>query len=161
MYRAFAVAVALSAILFVSAGRAAPVAPEGAAPPPAPLPDTLTPAVDAECMKTLTDTARQARKTNNAYLAALKNLKDNPYSSGAASTCNSAMARADQYFKKNLGAASVCTSGSAYTDGQVVHLFKSSTITCRSETANVVNRLAPEEQSTVAGQLRRQGADLR
>lgn len=156
MYRAFAVAIALSAVLFASAGVAAPIAP-----PPAAVPDALTSPVDGDCMKTLNDTARQARKTNNAYLGALKGLKDNPYSSGAASVCNSAMARADQYFKKNVSAATVCTAGSAYSDGQVVHLFKNSTITCRSETANVVNRLAPDEQSTVMGQLRRQGADLR
>lgn len=159
MYRAFAVAIALSAVLFASAGVAAPIAP--AAPPPAAVPDALTPPVDGDCMKTLNDAARQARKANNAYLAALKSLKENPYSSGAASICNSAMARAEQYFKKNVSAATVCTSGSAYTDGQVVHLFKNSTITCRSETANVVNRLAPDEQSTVMSQLRQQGADLR
>ncbi len=159
MYRAFTVAVALSAILCASAGVAAPIAP--AAPPGALIPDALTPPVDADCMKTLSSAAQQAHKTNSAYLAALKSLKENPYASGAASVCNSAMARADQYFKKNVAAAAVCTSGSAYSDGQVVHLFKNSTITCRSETANVVNRLAPDEQSTVMGQLRQQGADLR
>ena len=93
--------------------------------------------------------------------AVLKSLKDNPYSGGAMTVCNSAMARADQYFKKNVTAASVCTSGSAYSDGQVVHLFKNSTITCRSETATVVNRLSPDEQAVVLGQLRQQGADLR
>lgn len=159
MYRAFAVAIALSAVFFASAGMAAPIAP--ATPPSASVPDGLTPPVDTDCMKTLTSAAQQAHKTNNAYLAALKGLKDNPYSAGAASVCNSAMARADQYFKKNVTTAAVCTSGSAYTDGQVVHLFKNSTITCRSETANVVNRLGPDEQSTVMGQLRQQGADLR
>lgn len=161
MYRAFAVATALSAVLYASAGVAAPLTPTSPPTPPVPVPDELTPPVDTDCMKTLNNAAQQAHKTNNAYLAALKNLKDNPYSGGAASICNSAMARADQYFKKNVSAATVCTAGSAYSDGQVVHLFKNSTITCRSETANVVNRLAPDEQSTVMGQLRQQGADLR
>ena len=154
MCRALAVAIALSAILFAaSAGIAAPPAP--------PVPGELSAPLDADCMKTLNDAALQAHKTNNVYLAVLKGLKDNPYSGGAMTVCNSAMARADQYFKKNVTAASVCTSGSAYSDGQVVHLFKNSTITCRSETATVVNRLSPDEQAVVLGQLRQQGADLR
>lgn len=155
MNRARLVAAALAASLFA--------APSAIAAPQVPSMMPLEPAqpVDADCMKTLNDAAQQARKTNNTYLAVLKSLKDNPYAGGAASVCNSAMARADQYFKKNQTTATICIAGSDYTDDQVVHLYKNSTITCRSETADIVNRLSPDAQAPVLDQLRQQGLGLR
>ena len=156
MNRARLVAAALAAILFA--------APMGMAAPPPPMtpldPDAAGP-VDADCMKTLNDAAQQARKTNNTYLAVLKGMKDNPYAGGAASVCSSATARADQYFKKNLTASALCTSSSDYTDGQVRHLYSNSTVTCRSETATVINRLSPDDQAAALNQLRQQGLSLR
>lgn len=148
-------AAALAASLF--AAQSAIAAP----PVPSMMPLEPTQPVDADCMKTLNDAAQQARKTNNTYLAVLKSLKENPYAGGAASVCTSAMARADQYFKKNLTAAALCIAGSDYTDGQVVHLYKNSTVTCRSETAQIVNRLSPDAQAPVLNQLSQQGVGLR
>ncbi len=154
MNRARLVAAALAAGLF--AAQSAMAAP----PVPPMMPLELTEPVDADCMKTLNDTAQQARKTNNTYLAVLKGMKENPYAGGAASICSSALARADQYFKKNLTATALCTSSSDYTDGQVRQLYKNSTITCRSETATVVKRLSPDEQAATLSQLRQQGVNL-
>ncbi len=154
MNRARVVAAALAVSLFAATfAMAAP-------PVPSMMPLEPTQPVDADCMKTLNDAAQTARKANNTYLAVLKSMKDNPYAGGAASVCNSAMARADQYFKKNLTATSLCTPSSDYTDDQVVHLYKNSTITCRSETSRLVDRLSPDEQEAALSQLRQQGVSL-
>jgi hypothetical protein len=133
-----ALTVAVAAILTTSAVAPAPAA-----------------AADQDCLKTLAAAAAQARKRTAVYQGELKGLSANPYSAGALSICNSAMARAERFYKKNLGENSMCVPGSAYIDGQVQHLFKNATITCRSEATNVIERLPTEEQAPIVERLRR------
>ncbi|HYN37692.1 MAG TPA: hypothetical protein VES39_00405 [Rhodospirillales bacterium] len=122
---------------------------------------SLAAVADEDCLKSLNAAAAQARKRIGVYQGELKGIRDNPNASNALSICNSAAARAEQYYKRNFGGGALCVAGSAYTDGQVVHLFKNATITCRAEMTSLLERLPPEEQGPISERIRRREGELR
>lgn len=142
MNRAFFAVVALSAILIL------------------PMP-SFSATIDPECMKSLEAAAGQARKRIAVYQGELKNIKEVPNTGSALSICGSALSRAEQYYKKGTAGDSVCTTGSTYVDGQVLHLFKNATITCRSEITSVLDRLPPDQQAPIAERIRQKEAESR
>lgn len=117
--------------------------------------------IDPECMKSLEAASTQARKRIAVYQGELKGIKDVPTAGSAVSICGSALARAEQYYKKGKAGDSICTVGSAYVDGQVLHLFKNATITCRSEITTVLDRLPPDQQAPIAERIRQKEAEAR
>ena len=117
--------------------------------------------IDPECLKSLEAASSQARKRIAVYQGELKNIKDVPNSGSAVSICGSALSRAEQYYKRGKTGDSICTVGSAYVDGQVLHLFKNATITCRSEITTVLDRLPPDQQAPIAERIRQREAEAR
>lgn len=117
--------------------------------------------VDLECMKSLEAASSQARKRIAVYQDELKNIKDVPNSNSAVTICGSALSRAEQYYKKHKNGDSLCTLGSTYIDGQVLHLFKNATITCHSEITSVLDRLPADEQAPIAERIRQKEAAAR
>lgn len=102
-------------------------------------------AADQDCLAKLADEAKRARGKVNIYNIELKNLADNPWARNSASTCSSALNRAENYYKRQRADNSVCVN-SDYIDNQVIHLYKSAVSSCRSEFTNVLSKLDPAEQ---------------
>ena len=103
-------------------------------------------AVDEACMKGLSNDVGRARKATGVYLGELKTVKNNPWSTDAMSVCNSAVHRAEQYYKRQTEDKALCNAGSDYVNSQVVHLNKNAVITCRSSYEDVLKTLPPQQQ---------------
>jgi hypothetical protein len=110
------------------------------------VPTAIVLAADEDCMKGLSNEAGHARKTAGVYIGELKNVKNSPWSVNAASVCNSALSRADQYYSRQTSDQSVCTDASSYVDDQVIHLYRNAVVTCRSSYEDFLKTISPKEQ---------------
>lgn len=125
------------------------------------MPPTASQAADANCTKEIQETARHTRDYMHVYLNEMKNMVDNPWARNSASVCSSALARAEQYLKRQVATNSLCTQGSTYVDNQTRQLFKTANSTCRSEFTDVLSKMSLEEQQTVSSRIARAEAALR
>lgn len=125
------------------------------------MPPTAPQAADANCTKQVQETAKHTRDHMHVYLNEMKNIVDNPWARNSASVCGSALARAEQYLKRQVATNSLCTPGSTYVDNQTLQLFKTANSTCRAEFSNVLSKMSPEEQQTISNRISRAEAALR
>lgn len=113
------------------------------------------------CLKKLEDAAAFEHKRIDLYLAEMKNMTGNSWAKNAMSTCGGALSRAQQFFKKNLAAESVCTAGSSYVDSQVVHLYRSAGGTCRAEIDRLAQQMPGEDKQRLIQRIAQKEAEYR
>ena len=118
-------------------------------------------AADADCLTTIQDAAKRTRQHTNIYLGEMKNMSDNPWARNSASVCSSAVARAEQYQKRQVETNALCVTGSTYVDSQAMQLYKTAHSTCRAEFDNLLRRMAPDEQRLSIDRVARAEAELR
>ncbi len=118
-------------------------------------------AAEPECISRLSENAKRARAHINLYLGAMKGMTDNPWARNSASVCNSALSRADQYYKKQGADNALCTGGSSYVDNQTAQLYKTASSTCRSQFNDVLSKLPADEQRELSESIAKKEAGLR
>jgi hypothetical protein len=117
-------------------------------------------AADANCLTSFQETAKRTRGQVNVYLNEMKGMVGDPWARNSASVCSSALARAEQYSKRQVATNSLCT-GSSYVDSQALQLYKTANSTCRAEFSNVLSKMTPDEQRLVNDRVVRAEAALR
>jgi hypothetical protein len=105
-----------------------------------------THAADPKCMQSLAAAANRERQQVGIYTAEMKNLDGNRLASKGAWVCSGAIARADQYYNRQVSDNDVCKPGTSYVDSQVVHLFRNATSVCRDQFDEVARSLSGDQQ---------------
>jgi hypothetical protein len=118
-------------------------------------------AAEPECLSRLSENVKRARAHINLYLGAMKTVSDNPWAKNSASVCNSALSRADQYYKKQGTDNALCTGSSSYIDNQTAQLYKTASSTCRSQFNDLLSKLPADEQRELSESIAKKEAGLR
>ena len=118
-------------------------------------------AADATCLKSFQETAKRTRGQANVYLNEMRGMIGDPWARNSASVCSSALARAEQYSKRQIATDALCAKGSSYVDNQALQLYKTANSTCRAEFSNVLSKMPPDEQRLVTDRVARAEAAMR